>query len=321
MSGSTASEPEREGQENDSVFDFLYHDARRVGSFLAQFDKSGHLQQVKQTESVGRTSSNKAGMSGSGGVPLVAQGAGSAEHSWARDGREGAERVYDPLWANALALLDFLTEADMIKRDIGRARIGGFVLFSGVLTIVDLSMMKGVWEIPVLKKSFTDGVALSINKQENDLSGNRHERRLNQLKQNTEKKNSAKELEMQVDGILQLLKLLPHAVQARVTNENGTTVWSNLREDCLVISTADLALKHGPTISGEWNVLGILDAEPDVNIDGPESPSRSQVLALAALADSPFAQSMAHLSPFIRQLGRPATAHGITPILIFRKVS
>ena len=51
---------------NDSVYDFLYHDARRVGSFLAQFDDAGHLQQVTQgdTAAKGRRASYKLEVTG-----------------------------------------------------------------------------------------------------------------------------------------------------------------------------------------------------------------------------------------------------------------
>jgi hypothetical protein len=44
VSGEVLDEPQ-----NDSVYDFLYQDVRRVGSFLDQFDVAGHLQQIVQS--------------------------------------------------------------------------------------------------------------------------------------------------------------------------------------------------------------------------------------------------------------------------------
>lgn len=41
--GEAASAKEQGEPAIDSVFDFLYHDSRRIGSFLSQFDESGLL--------------------------------------------------------------------------------------------------------------------------------------------------------------------------------------------------------------------------------------------------------------------------------------
>ena len=37
-----------EGSDADEILDFLYYDAARVGSFLAQVDEGGHLKEVVQ---------------------------------------------------------------------------------------------------------------------------------------------------------------------------------------------------------------------------------------------------------------------------------
>jgi hypothetical protein len=71
QNGVKASDPEPDGQSTDSVYDFLYHDARRVASLLAQFDPSGHLTGIKQTESAESGSGMKFGASAGGNV-LVA---------------------------------------------------------------------------------------------------------------------------------------------------------------------------------------------------------------------------------------------------------
>ncbi|MHC2104097.1 hypothetical protein [Methylobacterium sp. CM6246] len=52
-----------------SVYDFLYQDVRRVGSFLAQFDEYGVRQSVKATESVGQTQTLKEPLSERSGCP------------------------------------------------------------------------------------------------------------------------------------------------------------------------------------------------------------------------------------------------------------
>src|SRR5262245_33318773 len=131
---------------NDSVYDFLYHDARRVGSFLAQFDDAGHLQQITQSDAVTKGSKRGWRVGLGGGMSPVGNAEASLELGPQQSGSETSERVYDPLWTNARTLLDYLSERDLIERDIHNARIGQFVLASGALTIIDLPMLKGAWD-------------------------------------------------------------------------------------------------------------------------------------------------------------------------------
>lgn len=312
--GKKVSEAELGAHQGDSVFDFLYHDSRRVGSFLSQFDVSGHLQQIKQTESVGQVSGNKATVSGAKGIPLVAQGTGAYDRSWGKDGREGSERTYDPLWANARTLLDFLDDRGMIIRDPRQARIGDFVLVSGALTIVDLPMLKGIWEIgymkTILRGTLEANDALAVQTK------TRNERR------NTKKADgSPSKADEYVDGVLKLLSLMPHPVQAHLIEDSMAVMWSSLREDSLIVSSSDLFLKHGPMVAGKWSMLGILDALP-TDSSNVDPCTQVQLAQMRELQGNSFAQVLFELAPAIReQVGRPTHAYGITPILLFREVS
>jgi phage gp16-like protein len=51
--------------ERDSVNDFLYNDARRIASFLSQFDKDGHLTALVRTQGI--TESTGSNYGGTGG--------------------------------------------------------------------------------------------------------------------------------------------------------------------------------------------------------------------------------------------------------------
>lgn len=288
-SDSTASVVAQDEPGSDSVFDFLYHDARRVGSFLAQFDDSGHLQQIKQTEAVAKTSGNKTTVSGATGIPVVAQGQIASDRTSGKEGREGTERVYDPLWTNTRTLLDFLDSRGMIHRDISKARIGQFVLISGSLTILDLTILKGLWEIPHVNIGFIKGPANSIFNAKGVAAS-----------------DAGYEL------LLNIFKALPHSVHAGLTDEQKRLVWSTLKEENMVVSSSDLLLKNGVVVSGQWSMLGILDAFPD---------DMSTDSNAASLTDSPFSEILGSLAPFLRQLGRPQQAYGMTPLLIFRQVS
>lgn len=293
MTGQKASGKEPGEQRSDSVYDFLYHDARRIGSFLAQFDEAGLLQQVKQIESVAKGTVDEAAATGGVGA-LIAKAEGHFNTQVSQEGSEGAERLYDPLWANALTLLDYLSERDMIRRDVKAARIGQFVLASGTLEILDAMLLKSVWQVPSMKK-----VTANI------------------MIQNAQAASGKKlpgaavsGLEAQAATAVALLGSLPHAVQARLEGE-GYSIWCTLGEDSLVVSAADLVLKHGASISGVWNALGILDAFPD---SPPAQPETSAVVDMR--------RNMSQFAGVARQIfGRPYSCFGITPLLIFRSVS
>jgi hypothetical protein len=132
-----------EGQEeprSDSVLDFLYHDARRVGSFLAQFDDAGHLQGLTESETVAKRVKRSWKLSVGGSIPEAgASGEAAIERGPAEGGSKTNERVYDPFWTNALTLLDYLEVNGLIQRDIWQARIGQFVLVKGNLIVLDVT--------------------------------------------------------------------------------------------------------------------------------------------------------------------------------------
>src|SRR5258708_22683520 len=113
--GETASGAEHDDQNTDSVYDFLYHDARRIGSFLAQFDNFGHRQEVTSSETASKGAKRGYSLKLGGSLPLPgspegAEGGITLGMDPSQSGSEGQMRVYDPLWTNALTLLDYLDE-------------------------------------------------------------------------------------------------------------------------------------------------------------------------------------------------------------------
>src|ERR1700682_1288268 len=71
---SNDSSPPQEDQRNNSVYDFLYHDARRVGSFLAQFELQGVPQQSRASESFEKSSTTRTASSAGIDVISLAKG-------------------------------------------------------------------------------------------------------------------------------------------------------------------------------------------------------------------------------------------------------
>lgn len=290
----TVSEVEQEQQESDSVFDFLYYDARRVGSYLSQFDNFGLLQTIKHVE--GTTEARSSSFSGSAGlnVPLVVKGQTGADHRISEEARENAEKSYDPFWINATNLIDLLNRRSMIKRDLATAAFGQFVLATGGLTIVDLTVLRAIMASSILRQATGPTTEKS--------AGNRRNRQ----------SNAAKTEPTQWDQITELIGLLPHAVQARFACDPAQ-VWASLREDSLVTTSTDLLLKYGSDDIGSWNVLGILDARPD------KFEMQNQVVGDVMIEGLAPAQKV--IGPIARLLlGRPSGSYGITPLLIFRSV-
>lgn len=276
----------------DSVFDFLYHDPQRIGSFLGQLDPSGVAQSLRRTDQTNRglTDQSDDGLKVSAGLLSGQIGARTATSESAM---QGAERTYDPLWTNARAFLDYLAQRDMIHRDVYSSRIGQFVLMKGTLSIVDVAMLKEGWKLPTFRRAA--GVPLAPAKPV--------------------KNRSASDPDVNaIEFAFEMLGILPHSVQAVVASPSAT-VWSNLRAECLATSSGDLLLKHGLVIPGEWSVLGILDAQPDIVSEDSDTVFAPDGTQMAA-------QLMTLFAPLTRRLlGRPEEAFGVTPLMIFREAS
>lgn len=298
-SGQLLEDPER-----SSVYDFLYHDARRVGSFLAQFETHGVPSQTKATESTGRSAATRTSTGGDFGVPAVMKAQASIDSTVTEDERDAAERTFDPLWTNARTLLNYLTERGLIQRDLWDARLGQFVLASGALIVLDVAMFKSAWDKPAVKKlaiaSAVGGTPASGRERKSGHDGSKSDAQL----------------------LIEMLSLFPHSIQAHLLGTNYG-VWCSFAEASLVGASSDVVLKHGSFVPGEWHMLGILDAFPDVKQEptSGEAVSESVDEAVASSVGTMIGKLTAQLAPVARELlGRPRTSFGMTPLLIFREV-
>lgn len=112
-----------------------------------------------------------------------------------------------------------------------------------------------------------------------------------------------------------MIKGLPHTIHAHFLARSGHS-WSSLDSANLMIPAADITLKHGGEACGSWMMLCILDALPSLNPDPDPDPALMDWQAGdAALGVIQFMHAIR------KQIGRPATWHGVTPIMIFRSVS
>lgn len=294
------------GRQGESfVYDFLYHDARRVGSFLAQLGPYGHLTGLEHTNAASSESSSLSKLEGGVDVPLVAKAGGALEHHVGQGTDEGLSRTYDPFWTNALDLFEKLDAADLVQRDITKAGLGQFVLVTGSLAVVDLKLVKDAWKEPSIRKAVGQG--------EPDYTGMTKEQRA----------KAKHDHQAGIALMLDLLPLLPHVVQGSLRTGNQN-VWISLDDNWMVSSAAEIVLRHGAVVKGQWHMLGILDATPA----GDDEPALSdgttpdQIGAMNAFGTTALGQLGVLLAPVIRTLmGRPDHHYAVTPVMIFRETT
>lgn len=301
-----------------SVFDFLYYDATRIASFLSQFDPSGHLTEVIQGELAHRDQQTASTIEAKASVKVLTGSTTLNTNTNTGDSRE-SRRTYDPRWANALAFLDYIDENKLLNRNLQSGHIGQIALFSGDLALFDLGILRRMWDLPAVKKHIINSAKNSKDNQAY-VTLNRQQRR--KPPQHKQSKESALPNETELG--LELMTVLPHAVQAAVS-ANDVSVWSSLREANLTIAPSDLFLKHGLTIEGTWNIVGILDALPEEEEDSSSETNLSPSLMKQFIAGYQlgfFGFSIAHLVHAVRPvLGRPKGSYGFTPLLLFRTIS
>lgn len=297
-----------------SVYDFLYHDSRRIASFLSQFDESGLLTGITQGETATRGAKRGYKVGLGGNVPLFGGGNVDFERSPGESGGESLERAYDPFWANAREFLDALDARGLIHRDLQQARIGQFVLVRGSLIIADLKMLERVWPLASVQKVMAASATAAAEPEE-EVYGNRQQRMAAQAKQ---RKQQPKGVPDEIQMVMDILPHLPHSGQFHLIADDFA-VWAPASEDALVGLMSDLVLKHGAKIAGEWAMVGILDALP--YDEGDEGLTPMEMIRAGMTSDG-IAKAALQLAPFIRiALGRPLLSYGVTPLLVFREIA
>ena len=288
-------------QESDSVFDFLYQDARRVGSCLAQLNPGGLVQSVKQQNLTEETGGVDASVS-AGANAIVARAGTGLSTRYGNTNRDSIERTFDPFWTNAVDLLNLLESRQLLHRDITSAGIGKFVLVTGRLGIIDFSQLKLVWDIPELRALCEKSIADGLGPSDAALTFF--------PKHKNNKEQAAKAF---AKLIVTVFQSLPETIQGRLSDGNDRLFYFTLNDAGLVSSPTELLLKHGLAIGGEWSIMGILDALP-----GPRSFEEPGVVASLGLEGNPLTILLGGMQGILQQAGKPDEAYGLSPLLIFR---
>lgn len=291
----------REEQPIDSVFDILYSDTPRIHSLYAQLFNDGLLTSLRKKFISGETKGNTATVQGkieaNAGIPLIAGGKaegniGGAVKSENTDAEE-LEQNFDTRLTLVSSFLDRLDELGFIKRNIQQASIGSIVLISGKVSMLDIGFIQDIWDA---------GISIFSSQQP-------------QPKQIPIAKTAKKQRDKAIGD---LFKKLPKNITLRVVDESDQ-FWAILDGQHMISKPSSLALMHGSTIKGQWNILGILDAYPD-SLNDQEFESiepEEEILRNNALLDA-YAKMFEAMRPM---MGRPSSSYGITPLLIFREIS
>jgi len=276
----------------DSVYDFLYVDNDRIALYLSQFDQHGHLTTITKSVS---TSDRTTGTLNS----VVAKAEGMSDTTTA------LAKHFDTQWVAPLLFLDRSNQRGMIKRELSSANLGQIVLSSGKIDFYDPTAMKDSLAIASIKKLIQDGALNSQIGNHNSLPA-------------PLKKKKDKEFIDNFNLAFDMLKILPHSKQLTIRGEVNT-VWCSLNSDCLIGTSSDLMLKYGANIPGCWHVVGILDAKPESGFEADEQQEGSTYSSDSG--EGVMAQFYTAIAPLARTvLGRPNSAYGVTPLLIFREV-
>lgn len=283
-----------DSQNTASIFDYLYIDHVRIASYLGQLSDHGHLQSTVVADSTKSTTASKfaAGVSALGEFRLEFGNDIGSETS--------AARSYDTLWINARSVLDVLDEEGLIERDLKNASLGRIVVVSGALSICDLRVLRPMWA-PMVSLM---GDRIEVPEQ----FQNRRERRAAQRKaQKVAPPPADRSKETFLEVMSNFLGGMPHAVQGTLEGDAGS-VWFTMNPSRMSPSPEELALEHGDVVPGVWHVVGVVDAMP-----GPVE-SGTVPTAGAPMVTRPIMEQVRE------QFGRPDTAYGVTPLMLFRKL-
>ena len=282
---------ELEQRKTDSVFDFLYVDHRRIGLFLSQFSEFGDLTDIVHSRSVTDDSSAGGGLKG---FISVESKAGE---------KESTERRYRTQWSQALNFLDEVNARGMVGKEISAARLSRLVLAAGDLFIASMQPFAKTWGT----------VAQNKSQPEHPKQGNRQARRASGT-QNDPSLAAAAAAEAENLLGLHILSSLEQPV-FMVLKGGGDRLWSTLDPNYLIGGPADLNLKYGLKLTGQWHVLGILDCEP-----GPWGVAGQD--RLCGGGDNVLSDSVKELwREFGLVFGRPEDCYGITPLIIMREIA
>lgn len=269
------------------LIDFLYSDHERVASFLAQINGLGSLIQNEEKSSKAKSDSKKGELK----AGFLSGGAGQNI-----DYQKEVRLNYDPLWSNSRKFIDFIRESGAENKK--NSDVGDLVILNGKLLCYDLSALTAMMN----SDAMIDFIAAGI--EDRDEFHGRSKKAIEEIKKN------------EASVIRSLLKELPLGL-GFVFVTDAAHYWFSVKRDCLSLRDLDVPLKFPAHISGEWNVIGIVDAKSNDHINGLEKVMKMEIDGLLPAMPLNMLQLVGVISGMF---GRPYTACGLSPLIVFREV-
>ncbi|HBT7663352.1 TPA: hypothetical protein MCW73_001727 [Klebsiella pneumoniae] len=277
---------EQEPQSIDSLYDFLYVDKLRASSLTAQLYGPGVVTAIKLI-----TSDSDKSTKGVGLDVKIFKGNTSVEEAI----NNTQEKQFDASWSLPINLLDKLSEAGLIRHGLNGELLGSTVVIKGAMRIFDISMLQKC--IPFASKMFSKQLPVLPPKA-------------------SKKKINPEDVEIapgvSFGMVADLLQVVPNTLQVDFIDEEGHTIWMTINRDYLTINPDDMVLKYGGKFPGEWYVVGLIDAVPE-----SEESFSELVFPPNAMKDS-LTGILSAIKDFA---GRDYNSYGMTPLIIFRKVT
>jgi hypothetical protein len=205
-------------------------------------------------------------------------------------------------------LLDYLSGAALINRDITTAHIGQFVIASGELTILNAAIMAKTWVSPRMRD---EAVKQYVNNAKVQWNANPVNAAMKESDKEKAEQMFLDTAKFHAQISLENIEYYPHSISCAISGDSFS-VWSPLHEEGMTGAATDLSLMHGSEVPGVWHLLGILDALP--------SPIPAQIAVLPSTVPVHFSASIKNFANMGRTLlGRTPEAYGITPLLVFRE--
>lgn len=184
-------------------------------------------------------------------------------------------------------VLTKLSELGMICHDPTVAIPGNFLLLKGRVGIVDFSLCQGLLSLLPDILGMVNEPPSPHHKQQKKVD--RNERKFASLLQ-------------------KISALVPWSVTILLQSDE-VTAWGAISKEALRADPGHIMLKSGPVLAGEWYMLALVDVAPN-----------SEAGAITGLSE--FAQGLLNgLASIQVAVGRPSDCIGVTPLLVFRKLS
>lgn len=225
---------DQETQSTGSLFDFIYADTQRIGSYLAQLVDEG----VQTSAKIVANTNDGHAVKAQGSIPGIAKGSGT----WTESAGRSLEKSFDATWSLPLNLLDLLDRDGYISRDISQCELGHIVLIEGTLSLLDIKLMQKLWA-PATQLSASQTKTTHANK------------------------SVIQSQKSQTKLMGDVLANLPSAVQVYVNEKHGNLAWGTFKQEMFAGSSDDINMKYGGYVDGSWQILAVLDAKPSYASD------------------------------------------------------